>query len=182
MPEDEKTEDKTSTLSTPAKETGAPSASVSVPQIIAIVAVVIGLIGIGVGGYALYAVKHQAKEYTEAEQDTAKIALCDAIKRVSKSIAINTNLSVPSGPNDPVGALAVAANARMALITGGQYVLDKVDPAVPTDLAATARKYGSTLMDIGVAATAGDQPDDQQQKVRLDDADAAEKQIKDVCK
>ena len=81
-----------------------------------------------VGGYALYAVKNQDKKYTEAEQDTAKIALCDAMKTVSKGIAINTNLAVPGGPDDTTGALAVAANARLALITGGQYLLNRGRP------------------------------------------------------
>ena len=190
MAEDEKSEDKTTTLSKPAKATAkatdtaseSGSGSVSVTQIIAIVAVVIGLIAAGIGGYAWYQVKHQAKTYTQAEQDTAKIALCDAMKTVSKGIAINTNLAVPGGPDDTTGALAVAANARLALITGGQYLLNKIDPAVPADLATVTRKYANTLLDIGAAATAGDQTDDAQQKVRLDDAGADSKQINDICK
>ncbi|MDX1880033.1 hypothetical protein SBE55_19720 [Mycolicibacterium sp. 141076] len=182
MAEDEKTEDKTTTLSKAAKDTDETSGSTSVTQIIAIAAVVIGLIAVAVGGYALYAVKHQAKTYTEAEQDTAKIALCDAMKTVSKGIAINTNLAVPGGPDDTTGALAVAANARLALITGGQYLLNRIDPAAPADLATAARKYANTLLDIGAAATAGSQTDDPQQKVRLDDAGADSKQISDICK
>ena len=182
MAEDEKTEDKTTTLSEAAKDTDETSGSTSVTQIIAIAAVVIGLIAVAVGGYALYAVKHQAKTYTEAEQDTAKIALCDAMKTVSKGIAINTNLAVPGGPDDTTGALAVAANARLALITGGQYLLNRIDPAAPADLATAARKYANTLLDIGAAATAGSQTDDPQQKVRLDDAGADSKQISDICK
>ena len=184
MAEDEKTEDKTTTLSKAAKDTDttSDSGSMSVPQIIAIAAVVIGLIAGAIGGYALYAVKHQAKTYTEAEQDTAKIALCDAMKTVSKGIAINTNLAVPGGPDDTTGALAVAANARLALITGGQYLLNRIDPAAPADLATAARKYANTLLDIGAAATAGSQTDDPQQKVRLDDAGADSKQINDICK
>lgn len=182
MAEDEKTEDKTTTLSKAAKDTDETSGSMSVTQIIAIAAVVIGLIAAGIGGYALYAVKNQDKKYTEAEQDTAKIALCDAMKTVSKGIAINTNLAVPGGPDDTTGALAVAANARLALITGGQYLLNRIDPAAPADLATAARKYANTLLDIGAAATAGSQTDDPQQKVRLDDAGADSKQINDICK
>jgi hypothetical protein len=182
MAEDEKTEDKTTTLSKAAKDTDATPGSTSVTQIIAIAAVVIGLIAAALGGYALYAVKHQDKTYTEAEQDTAKIALCDAMKTVSKGIAINTNLAVPGGPDDTTGALAVAANARLALITGGQYLLNRIDPAAPADLATAARKYANTLLDIGAAATAGSQTDDPQQKVRLDDAGADSKQINDICK
>ncbi|MCX8562440.1 hypothetical protein OS122_16240 [Mycolicibacterium mucogenicum] len=182
MAEDEKTEDKTTTLSKAAKDTDATSGSVSVTQIIAIAAVVIGLIAVAIGGYALYAVKHLDKTYTQAEQDTAKIALCDAMKTVSKGIAINTNLAAPGGPDDTTGALAVAANARLALITGGQYLLNRIDPAAPAELATAARKYANTLLDIGAAATAGAQTDDPQQKVRLDDAGADSKQINDVCK
>lgn len=184
MAEDEKTEDKTTTLSKAAKDTDTTSGSgsASVTQIIAIAAVVIGLIAAGIGGYALYEVKHQAKTYSEAEQDAAKIALCDAMKTVSKGIAINTNLAAPGGPQDTTGALAVAANARLALITGGQYLLNKIDPAAPADLATATRKYANTLLDIGAAATSGAQTDDPQQKVRLDDAGADSKQITDICK
>ena len=186
MPEDEKSEDKTTTLSKAAKDSGATSASgggsVSVTQIIAIAAVVIGLIAAAIGGYALYEVKHQDKTYTQAEQDTAKIAVCDAMKTGSKGIAINTNLTAPGGPEDTTGALAVAANARLALITGGQYLLNRIDPAAPADLATAARKYANTLLDIGAAATSGAQTDDPQQKVRLDDAGADSKQVSDICK
>src|SRR5690242_656890 len=116
MPEDEKSEDKTTTLGKAAKDTDAKSGSgagsASVTQILAIAAVVIGLIAAALGGYALYAVKHQAKTYTQAEQDSAKIALCDALKLASYGISVNTKLAV-NGPSDDTTALAVAANARL---------------------------------------------------------------------
>ncbi|MDR3664110.1 MAG: hypothetical protein P4L86_27615 [Mycobacterium sp.] len=181
MPEDEKTAEKTTKLDKAANDADA-AGSLSIPQIVAIVAVVVALAAAGVAGWALYKVNNQAKTYSPAEQDAAKIALCDAMKVVSKGISINTNLAIPGGPGDTTGALAVAANARMALITGGQYLLIKITPAVPTDLADVSRKYSDTLLDIGAAATAGAQTDDQQQKVRLDDAGTYSKQINDICK
>ena len=128
MAEDEKSEDKTNALSKTAKATDAESGSVSVTHILAIVAVVIGLVAAGIAGYALYAVKHQAKTYTTAEQDSAKIALCDALKLASYGISINTKLSVTSGTPDQTTALAIAANARLAFVTGGQYVSTMMAP------------------------------------------------------
>lgn len=182
MAEDEKSEDKTNALSKTAKATDAESGSVSVTHILAIVAVVIGLVAAGIAGYALYAVKHQAKTYTTAEQDSAKIALCDALKLASYGISINTKLSVTSGTPDQTTALAIAANARLAFVTGGQYVSTKIVPAVPAELADVAHKYMDTLVAIGARATAGAQPDDPEQKSHFDDAATYSTQINDICK
>ncbi len=94
-------------------------------------------------------------DYTDAQRSDAKAATCAAFDTVRTGVATNTNVTAPGGPDDIAGALAVAANARVALYDGGQYLLARLDPATPADLAAEIRTFGNQLMDIGAAATAG---------------------------
>ncbi|MDF2825377.1 MAG: putative alanine and proline rich rane protein [Mycobacterium sp.] len=91
-------------------------------------------------------------QYPPDQQTAARATACAAYTTVSTGVSTNTNLT---SPGDVTGALAVAANARVALIGGGQYVLARIDPATPADLAATLRDFGNTLMDFGAAATSG---------------------------
>ncbi len=76
----------------------------------------------------------------------------------------------------------MAANARLALSDGGQYLLARLDPATPTDLAAEIKRFANQLMDIGAAATAGVPNTDAAQAARLQDAEAAATAITDRCR
>ena len=70
----------------------------------------------------------------------------------------------------------------MSLYDGGQYLLARLDPATPTDLADTVREFANNCMDIGANATAGAPNDDPEQAARLKDADAANATITEMCK
>ena len=83
---------------------------------------------------------------------------------------------------DVTGSQAVAANARVSLYDGGQYLMARLDPATPTDLADTVRDFANNLMDIGANATAGATNEDPDQAARLKDADAANSAITELCK
>jgi hypothetical protein len=72
--------------------------------------------------------------------------------------------------------------AADALYSGGQYLLARVDPATPPELADAVKKFGNLLMDIGAGATAGQQNSEPEQTARLNDADAANKTITELCK
>ena len=52
----------------------------------------------------------------------------------------------------PIGALAVATSARLALYGGGSYLQNRVtlEPAVPPDLAKAANALGATPQDLGM--------------------------------
>lgn len=69
----------------------------------------------------------------------------------------------------------------MALFDGGQYLLARLDPATPGDLAGEIEKFGNLLMDIGAAATAGVPNTDPVQAGRLEDAQAASTAITGLC-
>jgi hypothetical protein len=119
--------------------------------------------------------------YTDQQRTDAKTKVCTAYNTVIQAVKINTNMSPPGGDTE-VGSLAVAGNARVALLGGGQYLVARVDPATPPDLADTARQLGNTLMDIGAYATAGVQNSDPAQAARLQQADQANGAMVALCK
>jgi hypothetical protein len=123
-----------------------------------------------------------APEYTAAQQAGAKAATCAATDVVRRGVSLNTNLPVPGGEGDVTGSLAVAANARLSLSDGGRYLIDRLDPATPSELAQSVRKFANTLMDIGAAAIAGAPNTEPEQAARLRDADAANVKIAQACK
>jgi len=79
--------------------------------------------------------------------------ICESFNVIRNGVQINTNLQPPGGPEDVTGSMAVAANARLALYDGGQYLLARLQPGTPPDLAEAVRKFANNLMDIGARST-----------------------------
>ena len=94
---------------------------------------------------------------------------------------MNTSIPVPGGPDDVVGSLVVGANARMSAYVGGLYLLDRLDPAAPKELADEVRGFANLLTDIGATATAGASDSDPDQAARLTAADAANTKLGETC-
>ena len=152
---------------------------------VAVVALLLALVAVGLAAWAAFRPAPSpaaAPAYTAAQQADAKSGICGATALVRRGISLNTNMPVPGGDGDVTGSLAVAANARLALSGGGRYLLDRIEPATPTELADSVRQFANTLMDIGAAATAGAPNTDPEQAARLRDADAANVKISDACK
>jgi hypothetical protein len=126
--------------------------------------------------------KEGTPNYSGAQRADAKTKICAATDIVRKGVSLNTNLQAPGGPEDVTGSLAVAANARISLYSGGEYLLARLDPATPPELADAVKKFGNLLMDIGAAATAGQQNSEPEQTARLKDADAANTTLTELCK
>jgi hypothetical protein len=122
-----------------------------------------------------------ATNYSDSQRAEAKSQVCTAFATVRTGVKRNTSMSPPGGPEDVTGTLAVAANARIALYVGGQYLLDRVGPATPQQLADAIRGFANNLMDIGAAATAGTLNSDPQQAARLKNADAENTKIEGLC-
>ena len=120
--------------------------------------------------------------YSGAQRADAKQKVCSAMNLVRKGVSLNTNMQPPGGPEDVTGTLAVAANARISLSDGGQYLLARLDPATPPDLADAVKKFANLLMDIGAGAIAGAQNSEPEQAARLKDADATNITITELCK
>ncbi|MFL6083891.1 MAG: hypothetical protein ACJ74F_11935 [Mycobacterium sp.] len=120
--------------------------------------------------------------YTTAQRADAKQKICAATDLVRKGVSLNTNLQPPGGPEDVTGTLAVAANARISLYDGSQYLLARLDPATPPELGDAVKKFANLLMDIGAGSTAGAQNSQPEQAARLKDADATNSTIAELCK
>jgi hypothetical protein len=179
--------DPTQTESTPRAHRTAPSRDRS--QVALAVVAVIAVVAVGLAAWALLrpapsssADNAGTSTYTDAQRADSKAKICTAFNTVRTGVSQNTNLTPPGGPEDVTGALAVAANARLSLYDGGQYLLARLDPATAPELADPVRAFGNALMDIGAAATAGAQNSDPQQATRLREADAANTTISNLCK
>lgn len=154
--------------------------------IVSIAALVVALVA---GGLAVWALVKEPAEppqstsvFTGTTTDDPKASVCDAFNVVRNGVQINTNLQPPGGPEDVTGSLAVAANARVALYDGGQYLLARLQPDTPSDLADAVRTFANHLMDIGSRSTSGIPNTDPEQAARLKEADAANQKITNLCK
>lgn len=117
--------------------------------------------------------------FSDAQRDEAKAKVCDAFLVVSTGVANSSALQAADG--DAIGAVAVATNARLALYGGGQYMLNRVDPATEPELAEAARAFGNALMDVGAAAVAQIPSDDPAHQQRVQDADAQNAKLQGIC-
>ena len=150
------------------------------------ITLVIAILAAALSGWLWYRLVHQATpnapNYTDAQRADAKQKICTTMDVVRKGVSLNTNLQPPGGPEDVTGTLAVAANARISLYNGGQYLVARLDPATPPELADAVKKFANLLMDIGAAATSGTQNSEPEQAARLKDADATNGIITELCK
>lgn len=152
------------------------------PVALAVAALVVASAAVGLAVWALLRPSPTEPSYTDAQRAEAKATVCTAYQTVRNGVSTNTNLQAPGGEGDVTGSLAVAANARVALYDGGQYLLARLDPAAPPELADAVRKVANGLMDIGAAATAGAQNTDPNQAARLKDAAARDSEIESICR
>ena len=150
------------------------------------ITLVVAIAAAGLSGWLLIRLAHEgtpnSPNYAGAQRTEAKQKICAAVAVVRRGVSLNTNLQPAGGPEDITGTLAVAANARLSLYDGGQYLLARLDPATPPDLADAVTKFGNLLMDIGAGATAGQQNSEPEQTARLKDADATNATIMELCK
>lgn len=150
--------------------------------LLAAASLVVAVAALAVAGWTLYRSSQSGTEYDEAQTADAKAKVCAAADVVRKGVSLNTNLRPEGGAQDVTGAQAVAANARISLYDGGQYLLDRLDPATPPVLSEKVREFANNLIDIGANATAGVPNDDPAQAKRLSDADDENKSITELCK
>jgi hypothetical protein len=94
--------------------------------------------------------------FTAQQTADAKTNICTASTIARQAVVTNTHLVNPHG-DDPVGTLAVAANARLALLGGGAYLRDRLEaePATPADLAKAVTAMAGTIEQLGINYLAG---------------------------
>src|SRR3954462_2056637 len=153
----------------------------SISTWLSLAALIVAVAAIAVAVWALLR-QPGSSEYSDAQRSDAKGQICMAVDVVRRGVSLNTNMQPPGGPEDVTGALAVAANARLSLYDGGQYLLARLDPATPPDLTDAVKNFANLLMDIGANATAGSPNSQPEQAARLKQADAANAKTTELCK
>lgn len=98
----------------------------------------------------------------------AKTNVCAAYNTVHQGVVINTHLANPN-PDDPIGQLSIAANARLALVGGGSYLRERLaaNTAAPADLTKAVTAMADTIQQLGVNYLSG-APNDLQDPLRHD--------------
>lgn len=104
--------------------------------------------------------------------------VCGAFVVVRKSVSDQTKADL--GP-DPAARAAVAANARLAALGGGLYLLSRVDGGTRPELADAVRGFADNLMDIAMNQLQGVPNSDPAVLALLSDAQAASDRITVMC-
>ncbi|WP_163765218.1 hypothetical protein [Mycolicibacterium parafortuitum] len=144
------------------------------------IALLVALIAVGLAVWALLSIPEQQSVSATGAPLTgnAKERVCTAAHVVSMGVQLQTNANM--GP-EPAAVEAVAANARLAMLGGGEYLLGQISEDTPQELSDAARKFGTTLQLIGVNALAGATNDDELQAGRMREAEAAQKDLARIC-
>ncbi|BBY99010.1 hypothetical protein [Mycolicibacterium fallax] len=121
---------------------------------------------------------HTGGAHTESVE-SAKDRTCAAAQVVQTAVGLQTKTELGT---EPVAKHAVAANARLATLGGGHYLLDEVTAATPPDLAEQARALGNALVGLGIHQLAGETDDDPAQAVRLQAAETASARLAALCR
>jgi hypothetical protein len=133
-----------------------------------VISLVVAIAAMGLSGWLLVRLAQEgtpeSPNYSGAQRADAKHKICTATALVRKGVSLNTNLQPPGGPEDITGFLA------------------RLDPATPPELSDAVKKFANLLMDIGAAATSGQQNSQPEQAARLKEADAANTTIAELCK
>lgn len=144
--------------------------------LLAVLAIALVALGFAVAGWLRPA--YEGPRYPQSGD--AKTNLCAAYAVAHQAVVTNTHLANPGG-KDPTGQLAVAANARLALLGGGAYLRDSLNSqtAPPADLAAAVNSLATTIEQLGVnyLANAGN---DAQAPLRRD-LDSEVATLKKLC-
>ena len=156
------------------------------------VTLVIALIAAGLAVWALVSMPEQSSASDTAPSgDTAsgnaaapaspgdaKQRVCDAAQTVAVAVQLQTNSNI--GP-EPAAVEAVAANARLAMLGGGDYVLSQLDAETPPEVADPARSFGNTLRLLGISALAGVPNSDPVNQERIQEWEKARNTLGQLC-
>jgi hypothetical protein len=113
------------------------------------------------------------------QSDAARGRVCGAFDIVRKAVSKQTNTDLG---RDPTAREAVAANARLAILGGGDYLLSRLDPATPPELADAVRALANNFQDIGMNQLIGVPNTDPAVAALLGQAQAASDHIAVMCR
>ena len=137
----------------------------------------IALAAIGIAAWAMVMAWPQKEKAAEPTAES-KQKVCAAFDTVSKAVQLQTHADL--GP-DPIAQTAVASNARLSLIGGGDFLLSRLDEQTPPELADAVRLFANNLQDIGINALAGATNEDPQQAARLTAGEDGRNKVAGIC-
>lgn len=150
------------------------------------VALVLSLLAAVGAGWALFKPAPEAAGISASgvTTDDPKSTTCKAFKTVSDAVFLQTNRapSPDMGAAAPAAAEAIAANARLAMLGGANYLLDRLPTNATEDLAGEVRKFADQLNNIGMNALAGIPNDKPEQADLLRGAEESNRKLVDLCK
>ncbi|MGE0777750.1 hypothetical protein [Mycolicibacterium sp.] len=155
--------------------------SAGVSNRLTVVALVIAVVAAGLAVWALVRTPGsdvEAKAVSQEQSAEAKTRICEAFQTVRAAVSLQTNANLGK---DKVAVQAVAANARLATLGGGQFLLSLLDDAVPADLADAVRSFATDLEFIGMGQLAGAPGDDPTQTARMTGAQTTATTINELC-
>ncbi|MEZ0340643.1 hypothetical protein ACAG25_11745 [Mycobacterium sp. pV006] len=116
---------------------------------------------------------------SSAAEPIDKGRICSAFETVRQAVSLQTNADL--GPDD-VAVQAVAANARLATLGGGQYLLWQIENAESDDLTEAVRSFADDLTEIGMGQLAGARSEDPAQNERMNNAQTTAARVAELCK
>lgn len=127
-------------------------------------ALAIAVIAVVLAALAYFHPAHHGASVAQQGGD-AKANVCSAYAATRKAVVLNTHLQSPN----PDLQLAIAANARLALIGGGTYLRERLaaNTGAPADLANAANSLANTIQQLGINYLT-DAPANVQEPVRND--------------
>ncbi len=149
------------------------------PSWIAPAALVIAVVAVALAVWGLVR-SPSSSDASGVSPDESKTQVCAAFDMVRQAVSLQTNANL--GP-ERVAVEAVAANARLATLGGGQFLLARLDgTAVSADLDQAVRSFANQLEYIGMRQLAGASADDPGQATHMSDAQASAEHIVELCK
>lgn len=143
-------------------------------------ALAVAVVSAAVAGWALLdrpaAVTTETPTAQQVQESKPRVCSVFDVVRTGVSVQTNTNLG-----DDPVAREAVAANARLAILGGGGYLLSTIDPATPPDLAGQARSFATLLQGIGAQQLSGTASTDAGLAARMTQAQEASVRVAGLC-
>ncbi|WP_156623255.1 hypothetical protein [Mycobacterium sp. 1164966.3] len=149
--------------------------------VLVLVALLVTL-GVAVAGWFRPAPSNKpsaAQTYTDQQIAMARTKVCAAYDKVHHAVLANTGRD---GDNDPGTVLGVAANARIALYDGGNYLLKVLaeESATPGALAEAIRALSSAYQQLAINYMA--EAPDPELKSSRDVVEAAGSKVSEMCK
>jgi len=125
-----------------------PSEPPKALQWITYAALAIAVVAVILAALAYFVPAHKSASTTAQQGGDAKANVCAAYAATRKAVVLNTHLKSPN----PDSQLAVAANARLALIGGGAYLSQRLaaNTAAPADLVSATNSLANTIQQLGI--------------------------------